>query len=131
MKKMHTWPIAVLLLVTACCKCYELENNTVKTIHFSISTNEDFSTNNDSITFSLAIKQLNNQIIWDSTIPAMKIKDIPKQPLKINIAKQFHSSEITTLRVGVYYTIKNVGNAWYTDTFHTMNANKTLDFNFK
>lgn len=100
-------------------------------MRFELYTTKDFSTNNDSITFSVFIKKVNNQVLWDSTFSPMKIKEIPSQTNKLIINKAVPNNDTSLLKVGFNYTIQNVGNAQFLDSFNTGNNLKVVNFNFQ
>ncbi|WP_445452443.1 hypothetical protein [Flavobacterium sp. 25HG05S-40] len=105
-------------------------NNIERKIQFHLYTTNDYSNNNDSIFFSVFIKKVNNQILWDSTLQAIKIKDIPYQVNKLIINKVVPNNDTSLLKVGFNYAIKNVGYSQFLDTLSSGNNFKIVDFNF-
>jgi hypothetical protein len=105
--------------------------STTKTIRFQLYTNQDFSTNESTIIFKASIQNVgNNQIIWDSTFATRKIKEIPGEANKIIVQKSILVTD-STLKVGFYYTITNVGSSWYLDTVGKGTSFKLIDYNFQ
>lgn len=100
-------------------------------IRFSLSTDKDFSDNNGNITFTLSIRKTTNQILWDSVLPPMKIKDIPNPGNKLVVEKWVPGNDGSLLNVGFYYAIENVGYSWFLDTSKAGETFKMIDFNFR
>ena len=100
-------------------------------IQFSLYTSQNFSIYNDSISFLLRIRNANGQVLWDSTLPKMRIKDIPKFENRIIVEKAVPDADSSVLKVGFVYTIDNVGISWYQDTCHKSTAVKVMSFDFR
>ena len=127
--------VSTILVGTACKKqaiVREPENPAVlREVQYGIYTSKDFSTNNNNIVFTLIIANSSNQNIWDSVLAPMKIKDIPDLAHKIVIEKSILAHANSLLKVGVYYSIENTGNASHVDNFNGGEIFKTFDFNFQ
>jgi hypothetical protein len=130
----------ILLLITICtllfaCKKEDAEpvNNTIeRKVQFELYTTKDFSNNNDSITFSLVIRKADTyQVLWYTVLTPMKIKEIPYFVNKIIINKVAPNNDTSLLKAGFEYTIKNIGNSQFSDTFNTGNNFKLISFNFQ
>jgi len=103
---------------------------TSRTIKFILYTNKDFSTNNDSINFSIHIKNPASTIAFDSTVTAMKVKDIPGPANKLVFQKTV-PNDGSILTAGFIYSIKNVGSSWYLDTCGVNEKIKTIEYPFQ
>ncbi len=143
MKSVFSRLTAFLVMVVSVIACqkqadsYTTDNNTVtqvkpsRQVDFVLYTDQDFSTDNHTIVFNPYIKDSTNQIIWDSTFPAMKVKDIPKMANQILISKTITGYSNASLKVGFNYSLENVGYSWYIDFSKPGEAMKTVTFNFK
>jgi hypothetical protein len=103
----------------------------LRKVQFILYTDKDFSSDNDSIIFKLSIQKSTNQILWDSVLKPMKIKDIPNLAHKLVIVKSVPGNDTSLLKVGFYYSIENVGNSWHVDMFNAGETFKIVDFNFQ
>lgn len=100
-------------------------------VQFLLYTDKDFSSDNGNILFTVSIKNSANQVLWDSVLPQMKIKDIPNLEHKIMIEKSVPGNDASPLKVGFYYSIENVGNSWHLDSLNAGETLKVVDFNFQ
>ena len=108
------------------------ENRAVsRKIQFSLFSNKNFENDNHLIQFSVFIWNANNQILWDSMLPVMKIRNIPSEMNKIFIEKHVPDSDSSLLKIGFIYSIENDGISWYLDTCSKSTAIKKLDYNFQ
>ena len=139
--------VLVISSVTSCIKQPEVQmpasNEVARKVQFILYTDKDFSDDNNIITFKLSIQRINKQvsrgpgleppteILWDSTLASMKIKDIPHLAGKLVIEKTVTAKESSLLKVGFYYSIENVGNSQHFDAFNAGETFKILDFNFQ
>lgn len=132
--------ILFLLLIAICtlllaCKKEDVQpvNNTIeRKIQFELYTTKDFSNNNDSITFSLVIRKADTyRVLWYTVLTPMKIKEIPDFANKIIVNKVVPNKDTSLLKAGFEYTIKNIGNSQFSDTFNTGNNFKVISFNFQ
>jgi len=119
-----------LLLVIASCNKFKNETVTSRNVQFQLYKNQDFSNDNNLITFKLTIQQLPNTIIWDSVLAPMKIKDIPSFANRININKTVNTQP-GQLKLGFYYTIEEVGDSWFFEPMESWESFKLVDFNFR
>ena len=107
--------------------------SSAKTIKFVLYTNEDFSTDEDTIRFALTIRNnagtIKSRSIFDTTLMLMKIKDIPGPSNKIIISKTV-PDDGTTLEAGfIYYTRFGVGSRF--DTVSTNEKLKVFEYPFQ
>src|SRR5664279_266063 len=125
----------VICLAGISCKKQTTEQPPVNTVprkvQFVLYTDKDFSGNNGMITFELSIQKLTNQVLWDSVLPPMKIKDIPGPANKWIIEKWVPGNEPSLLKTGFYYAIEGVGSSWFIDSFKVRETIKIIDFNFQ
>ena len=103
----------------------------LRKVRFVLYTDKDFSSDNDSIFFKLSIRKARNQVLWDSMLAPMKIKDIPNLAHKLIVNKLVPGNDPSLLKVGFYYSIKNVGNSWHVEPFNVGETFKVVDFNFQ
>jgi hypothetical protein len=126
---------AMAIVISSCRKIAMTEAFTrpavSRTIQFSLYTSQNFSIYNDSISFLLRIRNANGQVLWDSTLPKMRIKDIPKFENRILVEKAVPDADSSVLKVGFVYTVDNVGISWYQDTCHKSTAVKVMSFDFR
>jgi hypothetical protein len=128
---------ALAILIGSSCKKQILDNGILdkrgdaRKVQFQLYTTSDFSNENDSIFFKISIKKSPNQILFDSMLAPMKIKDIPNRAHEIIISEMVPGNDPSLLKVGFYYTIKNVGNSSYTEPFNAGETFKVVDFNFQ
>lgn len=102
-----------------------------RTIRFQLYTSKDFSAENNSIQFTLSIKNTStNQAIWDSILPSIKIKDIPGVANKLVWEKTVSGTD-GILQTGFLYAIPGVGNSWFLDTCGKTTKLKIIDYNFQ
>ncbi len=128
--------LSILLATTLSCSKQKDEQivgapASSRTIRFQLYTTKDFSSEENSIQFTLSIKSTStNQVIWDSTLAPLKIKDLPGSSNKLIYEKTISGND-PILKAGFYYTIPNVGNSWYLDTCRNTTTLKIIDFNFQ
>ncbi|HET7002946.1 MAG TPA: hypothetical protein VFI33_16585 [Puia sp.] len=132
MKINHLTILAVLFLIVVSCKKDQTgaKTNPPRKVRYELFTNEDFSTDQKNILFSIFIRS-GQKTIFDSPLAAMKIKDIPDSNHKIIIEKLAPDNDTATLVVGFNYQIENVGNSWFLDTFSAGNTFKLLRYPFR
>ena len=126
--------LAVIFLLASCKK----EKTTpvvasAKTIKFVLYTNKDFSTDDDTIRFSLTIRNnagtIKARSIFDSTLAVMKIKDIPGPSNKLVISKTV-PDDGSVLEAGFIYSTKfGIGSDF--DTVSTNEKLKVLEYAFQ
>ena len=126
---------SIILIGTSCKKESTEEmwkkRSILRKVQFVLYTDKDFSSDNHTIIFKLTIQKPPNQILWDSTLAPMKIKDIPNVAHKLIIVKAVPGNDPSLLKVGFYYTIKDVGNSWYLNAFNVGETFKVVNFNFQ
>lgn len=123
---------SAMLIATSCKK--KQENNCVppvKKIQFWLYTDRDFSEYNGNITFTASIRKATNQVVWDSVLPSMKIKDVPNFSNKVVIEKILRDNDSSLLKVGFLYSIEDVGISWFWDEIRPCETFKKVDFNFQ
>ena len=106
-------------------------NTVPRKVQFVLYTDKDFSDNNQLITFELSIQKSSNEVLWDSVLPTMKIKDIPGPANKWVIEKWVPGNDPSLLKTGFYYAIENVGNSWFIDSFKVGETFKSVVYNFQ
>ena len=104
-----------------------------KTIKFVLYTNEDFSTDNDTIRFSLTIRNnagtVKARSIFDTTLALMRIKDIPGPSNKLVILKTV-PDDGTELEAGFIYSTRfGIGSKF--DTVSTSEKLKVFEYPFQ
>jgi hypothetical protein len=103
----------------------------LRKVQFVLYTEKDFSREENLITFTAFIKNATNKTLWDSVLPSVKIKDIPKLANKITIEKTVPGNDKGRLRVGFLYTIENVGMSWHNESFDAGEVFKIVEFKFQ
>lgn len=100
-------------------------------VRFLLYTNKDFAGNNGNINFTFTIQNPDGQVLWDSAMAAMKIKDIPDFDHKITMEKTVPGNNPSLLKVGFLYSIENVGFSWHFEPFNAGDTLKIVDYNFQ
>jgi len=103
----------------------------LRKIQFALYSDKDFSNDNGNITFTLSIQKLTSQVLWDSVLPQMKIKDIPDVAHKLVIEKLVPNNDNSLLKVGFRYAIENVGSSSHWDSSNAGETFTIVDFNFQ
>ena len=137
MKKFIVTISAVCLVVVSMMSCKkkypsvnEMLPSTERKISFQLYTNQDFSANTSVINFSVFIRKANN-ILFDSALAPMQIKDIPNAAHKLIVEKAVRDNDNSDLVAGFRYEIENVGHSGFTDTSKAGNPLKVIDFAFQ
>jgi hypothetical protein len=132
MKVNHFTILPVLLLIVVSCKKDQTgaKANPPRKVRYELFTNEDFSTDQKNILFSIIMRS-GQKTIFDSPLAAMKIKDIPDSNHRIIIERLAPDNDTATLVVGFNYQIENVGNSWFLDTFSAGSTFKLLRYPFR
>ena len=120
----------LLLVVLSCKKDQPPKTNPERKVRYELFTNEDFSDDAKNIQFSVIMRN-GQHILFDSSLAAMKIKEIPDSNHRIIIEKLVPDNDTATLVVGFNYQIENVGSSWFLDTFRTGNTFKLLRYSFR
>ena len=127
--------VVSILIETSCNKNSTNPNEdratTQRKIQFILYTTADFSDDESNISFSVSIQNSQNQVLWDSSMAPMKIKDIPDLAHKLLIEKTFVGDGNETLKVGFNYSIENVGYSWFYDTCSVGETFKQVNFDFQ
>jgi hypothetical protein len=127
--------LAALSLIMSCKK--ERSSQPVaassKTIKFVLYTNEDFSTDDDTIRFSLTIRNNAGTVkvhsIFDTTLALMRIKDIPGPSNKLVFSKTV-PNDGSILEAGFIYSTRfGIGSKF--DTVSTNEKLKVLEYPFQ
>ncbi len=134
-------PLTFLSILAAACimvSCKKQKNQPpvvapTKTIRFILFTNEDFSTDDDTVSFALTIRNnagtINSRTIFDSTLATMRFKDIPGPANKIIIEKKVPDNG-SILEAGFIYTDK-FGIGSHFDTVSTNEKLKIFEYPFR
>ncbi len=117
------------LFITSCTKD-DAPTIPKRTIKFILYTEEDFSTDNHNITFSLFIRT-HSKTLFDSSLSTIKIKDIPNFANRLILEKTVPNDDGSELAAGFNYTIENVGLSWYLDTCKAGQTFKEVNYSFK
>ena len=128
--------IASIILIGTSCKKYTSEYIPInpkvpRIVQFVLFTNNELSNDNSSVTFTLAIKKPSGEVLWDSILAPMKIKDIPTLDQPVFVEKYVPGNDLSLLKVGFFYTIENVGNSSFTVPFEPGETLKKVGFNFR
>ena len=96
-------------------------------VRFELYTDQDFSSETDSIIFEPRI--VGDTVLWDSAF-TLHVKDIPAATDKIVFEKVVPNDDNSELKVGFRYTIIGVGISWYNQKLSPGEQFKTVSFNF-
>ena len=121
-----------IILTGVCCKkdALPLSPNPARTIKFILYTKKDFSGNDKTITFSMFIRN-HTKILFDSTLSAMKIRDIPDSTNQLIFEKTVLGDDGSELAAGFRYVIENVGYSSHLDTCKAGETFKAIEFAFQ
>lgn len=120
--------IVILALTFSCQK--ETVTPAIRKVQFVLYTNEDFSSSDNNITFSLIIKS-GSKTLLDSSLAPMKLTEIPTQASKIVIEKRVPGNDQSKLLIGFKYSLENVGYSWYYDSCAAGQTFKKVEFAFR
>jgi len=125
--------LLLLMVIIASCKKQNDNNNPhiPRTVKFLLYTDQDFSHENNIISFTAFIESPVNKVIWDTLLPPMKISDIPGRIHQIAFEKTVLAGGNSLMKVGFRYSIENVGLSWYIDSSSPGQISKVVDFNFR
>lgn len=128
--------LSLTIIIGTSCKKYTADHIPVnpavpRRVQFGLYTDNDFSGDNNMITFKLSIHKSTDEVLWDSVLAPMKIKDIPRLEQMLIVEKNVPGNDPSLLKVGFYYSIENVGNSWHVDSFAPGDTLKKVDFNFR
>ena len=103
-----------------------------RTIQFELATDKKFSADEGGIQFTLFIQDSgNNRLHWDSVLPPMQLKDIPRSPFALKIQKKVAGDDTLTLTAGFWYKLGNNSYSGWLDTMHAATRFKIVHFNFQ
>jgi len=124
-----------LVMIGASCKKYTsdyipIDPTVPRLVQFALFSNNELSNDNNTITFTLAIKKPTGEVLWDSVLAPIKIKDIPSLDEPLFVEKYVPGNDPSLLKVGFIYTIDNVGNSSFTVPFEAGEILKKVGFNF-
>lgn len=126
--------ISIIMIGTSCKKYTSdyMHGNPIvpRLVQFVLFSNNELSNDNNTITFTLAIKKPSGEVLWDSILAPMKIKDIPTLDHPVFVEKYVPGNDPSLLKVGFFYTINNVGNSSFTVPFESGETLKKVGFNF-
>ena len=128
--------IVSVIMIGMSCKKYTSDHSGIdptvpRLVQFLLFTRSDLSNDNTGVTFTLSIKKPTGQVLWDSVLPPMKIKDIPDLDRPLFIEKFVPGNDPSLLKVGFFYTIENVGNSSFTVPFEPGETLRKVGFNFQ
>jgi hypothetical protein len=127
--------VSIIMLGTSCKKYtpdYKPVDPTVpRLVQFLLFTRSESSNDNSTVTFTLAIKKPNGDVLWDSILAPINIKDIPDLDHPLFVEKYVPGNDPSLLKVGFLYTIDNVGNSSFTVPFEPGETLKKVGFNFQ
>src|SRR5258705_3134371 len=127
--------VSMIVIVTSCKK-----NNSDYTtgvtefprkVQFVLYSDKDLSNDNNTITIKLSIERSVNDILWDSVLPPIRIKDIPALAQALTVEKYVPGNDQSLVKVGFHYIIDNVGNSSHIDSFEPGETFKIVSFNFQ
>jgi len=127
--------VSVIMIGTSCKKYTSdhpgIDPRVPRLVQFLLFTRSDLSNDNTGVTFTLSIKKPTGQVLWDSVLAPMKIKDIPDLDNPLFIEKYVPGNDPSLLKIGFFYTIENVGNSSFTVPFEPGETLKKAGFNFQ
>jgi len=128
--------IVSVIMIGTSCKKYTSDHTGIdptvpRLVQFLLFTRSDLSNDNTGVTFTLSIKKPTGQVLWDSVLAPMKIKDIPDLDNPLFIEKYVPGNDPSLLKIGFFYTIENVGNSSFTVPFEPGETLKKAGFNFQ
>jgi hypothetical protein len=128
--------VSMIIFISLSCKKETIDQDppnppVERKIQFGLFTDKNFSTDHDNITFTLFIQKATDQILWDSVLAPMQVKDIPSVQNKLVIQKLVPPNDGSLLKVGFHYAIDNIGYSWYFDSCNVGQNFKIVDFNFQ
>ena len=125
-----------LVMIGASCKKYTsdyipIDPTVTRLVQFILFTNSELSNDNSTVTFTLAIKKPNGDVLWDSVMAPIKLKDIPSLNHPVFVEKNVPGNDPSLLKVGFFYTIDNVGNSSFTVPFEPGETLKKVGLDFQ
>ncbi|MBS1504848.1 MAG: hypothetical protein JST32_22495 [Bacteroidetes bacterium] len=125
--------LVVIFLATSCKKEKPVKPpiaTSTRTLRFILYTNQDFSGNNEHISFSLHVSNAQKTIAFDSTVFSAKVKDIPDK-LHQQVFEKKIPDDGTVVAADFFYTIENVGMSWYLDSCAANEKLKVIEYPFQ
>ena len=126
--------VSVIMIGTSCKKYTSdyipIDPSVPRLVQFVLFSNNESSNDNGTVTFTLAIKKPNGDVLWDSVLAPIKIKDIPGLDHPLFVEKYVPGNDPSLLKVGFIYTIDNVGNSSFTVPFEAGETLKKVGFDF-
>ena len=127
--------IASTIMIGSSCKKYASDIPIYpivpRLVQFLLFTNSDLSNDNTTVTFTLSIKKPTGEVLWDSVLTPIKLKDIPSLDHPVFVEKFVPDKDPSLLKVGFFYTIDNVGNSSFTVPFEPGETLKKVGFDFR
>jgi len=127
--------VSIIMLGTSCKKYTSdympIDPTVPRLVQFLLFTNSESSNDNSIVTFTVAIKKTNGDVLWDSVLAPIKVKDIPGIDDSLFVEKYVPGNDPSLLKVGFFYTIENVGNSSFTVPFEPGETLKKVGFNFR
>ena len=137
MKRFLT-PISIFTIACIAVSCKKQQPqppaaSATQTVRFILYTNEDFSTDNDTVSFALTIRNnagmTNSRSVFDTTLATLRFKDIPGPANKLIIEKTV-PNDGSMLKVGFIYTDR-FGVGSHFDTVATNEKLKVFEYPFR
>lgn len=126
--------ICIVLGVSCGKQSYDPPKNYIdvlKRVQFELYTDKDQSGDNSIIVFTVFIKRISSEILWDSTFSPMRVKDIPNLLHKIIVEKSLLVKDTSLLKAGFLYSIENTAHSGHADSLKIGETFKIVDFNFQ
>ena len=128
--------IVSIIMTGTSCKKYTsdyMPGNPIvpRLVQFVLFTNSGLSNDNSAVTFTLAIKKPTGEVLWDSVLAPIELKDMPGLDHPLFVEKYVPGNDPSLLKVCFFYTIENVGNSSFTVPFEPGETLKKVGFNFQ
>lgn len=123
---------AVICLTASCKKANPVKppvTTSYRTLRFILYTNQDFSGNNENISFALHIDD-GHTAPFDSTVFSTQVKNIPDKAHELVFEKKI-PDDGKTLTAGFTYMIQNIGYSWHLDTVAANDKLKVIEYPFQ
>jgi len=130
MKKLISSFSVIVILTLLACEKTSTTPTVTRNVNFQLYTNQDFSSEQNTIRFSLFVKD-GSKVLFDSALAPMPISQIPNAVNKIIIHKKLLNAPTGDLAVGFNYTIDNVGSSSHKELFASGEKDKTVDYAFQ
>jgi len=104
-----------------------------RTVRYTLYTEQNFSTDNHTITFELWMRRKGDgRPLFDSSLASMKISEIPDKAHAIVIDKVVPpGNNDVDIQLAFLYTIQDVGFSWYLDSARAGELSHTIEYSFK